>query len=386
MTNKVATAELITQSIRDLNDKWTSFQDEKQFAQLSYLRNICDSFTVSFNETGFMTGSAGDFIYDSAGSTVLVKLSDKFLGAWIKLLESVGDTRLVSLAFQVFVVHELAHRPQQLTSTRHQDIRHAPMPLTALDYHADMIAAIALAYLHGCQSATQWAEMFKATFYAAMVFDLRESDASGQKEDVRVYSVGRLRRLFLLIWHTCRLLRIGTGAFTPARMQFLHMPAIDFRNTRPRAIARYHSQLRLTNPVNPKAGISVQTGAGLQQEEDLYFKRLAADITPNLEVTDFRALVGSSKDIENPSEDLPLLWLVFLDEHGFPAVVRVNNVSTNGMDDLMHMLYGVALGPSLWDAANRFMRSVFDQAGATLMLPRDKAAVYIVNHLSGEDE
>lgn len=95
--------------------------------------------------------------------------SDKFRAGWLKManegkvrplwrtvLSASGpneerriDTRIsmLELALRHFLVHEIFHDEQQLTSEQHDDIRGFPGILSIVDYHADAYAVCALTLL-----------------------------------------------------------------------------------------------------------------------------------------------------------------------------------------------------------------------------------------------
>lgn len=133
---------LVSARILDLNDR--IHKSSSQTSQVRFLKHRV-AHGLRYDSTSAVPagdGDSGNYYLDP--QHLILYFSQKFKGMWLSIFEGLKlEHRQRCVAIDIFVLHELFHIDQNLTSPRHGDIRDAPAVLRTLDYHADANSAIA---------------------------------------------------------------------------------------------------------------------------------------------------------------------------------------------------------------------------------------------------
>lgn len=124
--------------------------DIKTVPQISYLKSIQGKLNRLQYRLGYQVpkikGDADNFAFDWDDDTF--RFSPIFKQSWIDLFQyhklNSGDREA---ALTIFVLHEIFHLQQDLTTAKHGDIRNAQSVLRAVDYYADANAVLAYSHL-----------------------------------------------------------------------------------------------------------------------------------------------------------------------------------------------------------------------------------------------
>jgi hypothetical protein len=161
----------------------------------------------------------GTYYFDLATHGGEIVLRDGFLGAWDEMFRvlRVEDRETKNTAFQLFILHELIHVPQNLDSPTHEGVRQHQAILRTVDYHADAFAILLCFDLlrHRTPTVTPWtdllAKIIEANLLAIAVFEFysvlnRVDRSPAQPSDVAPtrYPFDRIlasRLLRHLTWH-----------------------------------------------------------------------------------------------------------------------------------------------------------------------------------------
>lgn len=223
------------QVVRDrlgwIAEKVGALRDDVSSSQGRYLRHVnrhgaVTRIVYSATAEPERFGSETAAFYFSVDNGEL-RISSQMKRAWLKMQELL---KLSAQAFadsvDNFVLHELFHLGQQLTTERHGDIRNAQSVLRVVDYHADANAVLAMGELHGMkdlsspESRREFARLFLAVLHQMYVFDVP------QPRDAMLPS--RFIRHFTWHYHYHRMLRFqGPDPF--GAQPLLVEPAFNFR-------------------------------------------------------------------------------------------------------------------------------------------------------------
>ena len=133
---------LVSGRIKDLKDRVR--QSSSQTSQVLYLKKRLPSILryAAKEAVPKLKGDSGQFYLDLQRATLY--FSVKFKEKWVSMFSGLKLTpQQQCVAIDIFVLHELFHVDQYLTSPRHADSRDAQAVLRTVDYHADANAAVA---------------------------------------------------------------------------------------------------------------------------------------------------------------------------------------------------------------------------------------------------
>ncbi len=225
--------ETIIDFSRNLTDK-----QSREFPQLLYLQHLYKSniLNIEYDSTTSpktLAGDSGRFAVERvSGGKRLLKFSKSFRGQWLDMQEFLNlSDDSVSDALDNFLLHELFHIKQNLTTARHGDIRQAPAVLRAADYHADANAAISAFLMYSFDDSfneDKWPNIYsravKAVLWQMYVFNFPA---------IRGDAILPSRLIRYVTWHyQYHRVRLYNPNANYRDVQLMFEPAISLRNIR----------------------------------------------------------------------------------------------------------------------------------------------------------
>lgn len=151
-----------------------SFETAAFSPQLAYLKHL-DLFGLK-ELTYLPDVKPGNFEFSFQQKRITI--SDQFREGWMRMVRhanATGKYDILQDSLENFILHELFHRDQQLTSEQHADYRSAPNVGRIIDYHADASAILASILLHSESDGTfeyaQWRHLY-LRFIRSIIFHI----------------------------------------------------------------------------------------------------------------------------------------------------------------------------------------------------------------------
>lgn len=128
-------------------------EDQAATPSVQYLRHLDSKGSLrrlvyeATSEPRVLSGDSGSFYFSLDDG--MICFSAKFKTAWLAMVDELQlPVEGLCDSIDNFILHELFHVGQHLTTERHGDIRYAQSVLRVLDYHADANAAMAAMKLY----------------------------------------------------------------------------------------------------------------------------------------------------------------------------------------------------------------------------------------------